>query len=105
MFGNIGAVYRGSSGGPDEDKALNTAVERYAANPQAVRYFGADTDPTGRIPVPVLTVNALHDPIAFVELEHQFRQTLRAAGAADRLVQVYTEDSEHSYPAVDQLIS
>ena len=101
VFGNIDAVYRGSDGGSDaglkDDKALNAAVARYAADAQAVRDFGADTDPTGRIPVPVLTVHALHDPIAFVELEHQFRQTMRAAGTADRLVQVFTEDNEHSY--------
>ena len=93
VFGNVGAVYSGSS----DDKALNAAVLRYAADPQAVKAFGADTDPTGRIPVPVLSVHALHDPVAFVEMQHQFRQTMRAAGTAERLVQVYTEDSEHSY--------
>ena len=92
-FGNIGAVYRGSA----DDTALNAAVQRYAADPQAVQAFGADTDPNGRIPVPVLTVHALHDPVAFVELEHQFRQTMRVAGTDDRLVQTFTEDTEHSY--------
>ena len=40
---------------------------------------------------------ALRDPIAFVELEHRFRQTMRAAGTAERLLQAYTEDNEHSY--------
>ena len=93
VFGNIGADYRGSA----DDNALNASVQRYAADPQAVKDFGADTDPGGRIPVPVLTVHALHDPIAFVELQHQFRQTMRAGGSADRLVQTYTEDTEHSY--------
>lgn len=93
VFGNIGAVYRGSG----DDAALNQAVLRYAADPQAVKAFAEDTDPGGRIQVPVLTVHALHDPVAFVELEHQFRQTMRAAGTADRLVQTYTEDTEHSY--------
>ena len=92
-FGNIGAVYRGSA----DEGAINAAVLRYAADPRAVQTFGADSDPGGRIPVPVLSVHALHDPIAFVELEHQFRQTMRAAGSAERLVQTYTEDSEHSY--------
>ena len=92
-FGNVGAVYTGSA----DDAELNAAVLRYAANPQAVQTFGADTDPTGRIAVPVLTVHALHDPIAFVELEHQFRDTMRRAGSDARLVQTYTEDHEHSY--------
>lgn len=93
VFGNIGAVYRGS----DDDTALNAGVARYAADAHAVRHFGADTDPSGHIPVPVLSVHALHDPTAFVELEHEFRQTMRHAGAGDRLVQVFTEDNEHSY--------
>lgn len=94
-FGNIGAQYRGSA----DDAALNAAVARYAADPEGVRIFGADTDPTGRIPVPVLTVHAIHDPVAFVELEHQFRDTLQAAGTAGHLVQVFTEHAEHSYLA------
>ena len=93
VFGNIGADYRGSA----DDAALNKAVLRYAADAQAVQAFGADTDPGGRIPVPVLTAHALHDPVAFVELQHQFRQTMRAGGSAERLVQTYTEDTEHSY--------
>ncbi|MFN9745355.1 MAG: hypothetical protein ACK57B_06900 [Betaproteobacteria bacterium] len=95
VFGNVGARYTGS---PD-DAALNAAVARYAADPEAVKAFGADTDPTGRIPVPVLTVHAIHDPVAFVELEHRFGETMRAAGSADRLVQVFTEHAEHSYLA------
>lgn len=93
VFGNIGAVYSGSA----DDAALNAGVLRYAADAQAVQAFADDTDPDGRIPVPVLTAHALHDPIAFVELEHQFRQTMRRAGSADHLVQGYTEDTEHSY--------
>ena len=92
-FGNVGVNYRGSG----DDAAMNAAVARYAADARAVQVFGADTDLEGRIPVPVLSVHALHDPTAFVELEHQFRLTMRAAGAEDRLVQVLTEDREHSY--------
>lgn len=93
VFGNIGAVYKGS----DNDAALNSGVLRYRADPQAVAHFAADTDPNGRIPVPVLTVHALHDPIAFIELESQFRATMEGAGNADRLVQTVTDDREHSY--------
>jgi hypothetical protein len=93
VFGNIGAVYKGS---PD-DAALNAAVLRYRADPQAVAAFGADTDPNGQIPVPVLTVHAVHDPVAFVELESQFRSTMQAAGTAERLVQTFSDDREHSY--------
>lgn len=93
VFGNIGAQYRGS----DDDRALNAAVLRYAADPAAVARFGADTDPNGRIPVPVLAVHGIHDPIAFVELQHSFGATMARAGRADALVQTYSEDHEHSY--------
>lgn len=92
-FGNIGARYRGS---PD-DQGLNREVLRYAANAQAVASFAADADPDGRIPVPVLTVHAVNDPTAFVEMDDSFLQTMRKAGTADHLVQTFTSDHEHSY--------
>jgi hypothetical protein len=93
VFGNIGAQYQGSA----DDAALNAAVQRYAADPQAVASFGADTDPNGQIPVPVLTVHATHDPTAFVELENQFHRTMVAAGTADHLVQTFVDFNTHSY--------
>jgi hypothetical protein len=92
-WGNIGAQYSGSA----DDAALNAAVLRYRADPAAVASFGLDSDPSGRIRVPVLGVHAVHDPVAFVELEAQFRRTMRAAGQAGHLVQTFTDDHEHSY--------
>jgi pimeloyl-ACP methyl ester carboxylesterase len=93
VFGNIGAVYSGS---PD-DAALNAGVLRYAADAAAVRKFGDDTDPTGRIGVPVLSLHAVNDPVAFVELQSHFRATMQAGGSAERLVQVFADEQEHSY--------
>lgn len=93
VFGNIGAVYSGS---PD-DAALNAGVLRYAADAAAVRKFGDDTDPTGRIGVPVLSLHAVSDPVAFVELQSHFRATMQAGGSAERLVQVFADEQEHSY--------
>ncbi len=92
-FGNIGAVYSGST----DDSALNAGVLRYAADPQAVATLAADADLTGQIPVPVLTVHAIHDPTAMVELQDSFGRTMAAAGHADTLVQTYTGDRDHSY--------
>lgn len=92
-FGNIGATYTGS---PD-DAALNAHVARYAADPKAVQRFAQDADPNGHIAVPVLSAHAVHDPIAFVELESRFRETMEKAGTGDHLVQVFTDESEHSY--------
>jgi len=92
-FGNIGANYVGSA----DDAALNAKVLRYRADPAAVARFARDTDPTGRIPVPVLTTHAIDDPVAFVELDSAFLQTMQRAGTADHLVQTFTDEHEHSY--------
>lgn len=92
-FGNIGAYYRGSA----DDVALNAAVQRYRADPAAVTQFGQDTDPTGNIPVPVLTVKAVNDPTAFVELDAVFKTTMERGGSAGRLVQTFTQHHTHSY--------
>lgn len=92
-FGNIGVVYSGSA----DDAALNAGVLRYAADPAAVARFDADAGLTGGISVPVLTVHAIHDPTAFVELQHSFGETMVRAGHAANLVQTYSDDREHSY--------
>lgn len=92
-FGNRGVLYRGS---PD-DAALNAAVLRYRADPAAVARFAQDTDLTGRIPVPVLTVKGVDDPTAFVELDAAFKATMAQGGSAARLVQTFTQHNTHSY--------
>ena len=92
-FGNIGAVYSGSG----DDAALNQAVLRYPADPRAVATLAADTDPTGRITVPVLALHAVFDPVAFVELESTWRDTMAQAGTSGHLVQAFTSDASHSY--------
>lgn len=90
VFDNAKVSYAG-------DAALNAKVPRYAADPQAAAAFAADTDPQGRLGVPTLTLHAIGDPTAFVELESAFRETVARAGRLDRLVQTYTSDTEHSY--------
>ena len=92
-FANIGVRYQGS----DDDAALNERVARYRADPSALADLAADADPGGRIGVPVLTMHAVDDPVAFVELESAWRETMRGAGTDARLVQLYTDDHEHSY--------
>jgi hypothetical protein len=93
VFGNIGARYRGSG----DDEALNAAVLRYTTDPAAVGRFAADTDPQGHIPVPVLSAHGIRDAVAFVELQSAFRETMQRAGRGDSLVQVFTDDQDHSY--------
>jgi alpha-beta hydrolase superfamily lysophospholipase len=92
-FGNTGVVYSGSG----DDAALNAGVLRYAADPQAVGRLAADSRPSGRLRLPVLTLHAIHDPTAFVELESAYREIVDAAGASNWLVQTFADESTHSY--------
>jgi hypothetical protein len=100
-FGNVGARYRGS----DDDAALNRAVARYRADPAAVARFDADAGLDGRIGVPVLTLHAIHDPTAFVEMESSFREAMAAAGTADHLVQTFGDYAVHSFLAAPDYIA
>jgi dienelactone hydrolase len=103
-FDNSRARYVGS---PD-DAALNRSVLRYTADTKAVAIFGADSDPDGRIPVPVLSVHGIDDPTVFVEVDDLFRRTMERAGTADHLVQTFTSDNTHSYlsdPAYPTLLA
>lgn len=92
-FGNAKVVYRGS----EDDVALNAGVLRYEADPQAVGALAADSRPSGRLPLPVLTLHAIHDPTAFVELESAYRDIVESAGASQLLVQTFSDESTHSY--------
>ncbi|MDB5456297.1 MAG: hypothetical protein JWP92_1882 [Caulobacter sp.] len=91
-FSNVGVRYQGS----DDDAALNRGVARFAADPEGVRQLAFDSDLSGQLIVPTLTMHAKDDPTAFVELESVFRDTVAQAGASDLLVQSFTDEHEHS---------
>jgi alpha-beta hydrolase superfamily lysophospholipase len=72
-------------------------VLRYTADPVAVTELAKDSDPQGRINMPVLSLHAVNDPTAFVELSSAYRETLDRAGRGNLLVQTFSDESEHSY--------
>jgi len=92
-FDNTNTVYRGSS----DDTALNAGVLRYRADPQAMGALAEDSRPTGRLRLPVLTLHAVHDPTASVELEAVYREIVDSAGASQWLVQTFSDEAAHSY--------
>jgi alpha-beta hydrolase superfamily lysophospholipase len=92
-WSNARVRYTGSS----DDEALNKGVPRFEADPEAARQFAADGDMTGKGSIPILTIHAIDDPIIFVEQQSAYKATLEAAGTADRLVQTFTREKEHSY--------
>lgn len=91
-FSNVGVHYSGSH----DDEALNEGVERFAADPSAKRDLTWDSDLTGAVEVPTVTLHAIDDPTVFIEHESAYRATREGAGTADDLVQVFTRESEHS---------
>ena len=100
-FTNAGVTYKGSH----DDAALNARVFRTSADSGARADFAADADPRGRITMPVLTIHGINDPTAFVELESVFRDTMRRGGSGDRLVQLFTDDDDHSYGSDAQYVT
>lgn len=97
-FTNEGVVYQGS----DDDAALNSGVVRFAADPEGVRLLSEDSDLTGDLQVPTLTLHAIDDPTAFVELEQVLHDTVAKAGKSALLVQTFTDEHEHSKLATPQ---
>ena len=91
-FSNVGVRYSGSH----DDTALNAGVERFAADPSARRDLTWDSDLTGAVSIPTVTLHAIDDPTAFVEHESAYRATRVGAGTDDLLVQAFTRESEHS---------
>ncbi|PRY40672.1 alpha/beta hydrolase family protein [Umezawaea tangerina] len=91
-FGNRDVRYDGSH----DDAALNAGVERFSPDPTARRDLSYDSDLTGQVSVPVLTLHAIDDPQVFVENESAYRATLQGAGGERNLVQTFTTESEHS---------
>ncbi len=71
-------------------------MARFAADPEGVRRLAFDADLSGKLTVPTLTMHAIDDPTAFVELEQVFHDTVAKAGVSDLLVQSFTDEHEHS---------
>lgn len=91
-FTNRDVVYRGS----DDDAALNRGVQRFDADPVAVRQLADDSDMSGDLAVPAISLHAIHDPTAMVEYEADYRSVVAARGNDGRLVQVFTNENDHS---------
>jgi hypothetical protein len=90
-FSTEGVRYSGTQ----DDAALNAGVPRYRPDAAALAQLSAESDPTGRIEVPVLTLHGIGDPTAFVEHESAYREAVDRAGNAGRLAQVFTTQAEH----------
>jgi len=100
-FSNVGVNYNGST----DDVGLNRKVMRFSSEPQAVADLAYDSDPTGKVAIPVLTMHAIDDPQVPVEVESIFRKTFENAGTADQLVQTFTDERVHGRLSTPQYVA
>lgn len=91
-FDNRHVAYTGS----DDNAALNRGVQRFDADPRAVAALAEESDLSGRIDVPVLTLHAIDDPTALVEYEAEYRAKVAGAGRDALLLQTFTREDDHS---------
>ena len=98
-FSNVGVHYKGSF----DDAALNRDVVRFEADPAAAAALKADGDPTGVLPVPVVSIHSINDPQVVVEGQSAYLDTVKAAGSASRLVQAFTDERGHTQQSAPEL--
>src|SRR4029077_307448 len=63
----------------------------------------AEAEPTGALTVPVVSIHSMNDPQAAVESQAAYRSKVTAAGNGMRLVQAYTDESEHAAQSAPEL--
>jgi hypothetical protein len=91
-FSNVDVRYSGSS----NDAELNRDVARFPADPAALAALKADGEPTGSLPVPVVSIHSINDPQVVVEVQSAYRVAVDRAGSGDRLVQAFTDENAHT---------
>jgi pimeloyl-ACP methyl ester carboxylesterase len=91
-FSNVHSVYRGS----DDDEALNRGVIRFEADAAGVAALKADAEPKAALGIPLMAIHSINDPQVSVNAEAFYRDLAKATGSADKLVQAYTDENEHT---------
>ncbi|MGA3188905.1 MAG: DUF6351 family protein [Bryobacteraceae bacterium] len=90
-FDNRNVIYNGTL----DDNALNSAIPRYAADPQAVAYLRANYTPTGRIMKPMLAIHTSYDPLVPVSIPNTYSTLVELAGTSSLFVQQFVKHDGH----------
>jgi alpha-beta hydrolase superfamily lysophospholipase len=98
-FSNVKSVYRGS----DDDAALNRGVTRFASDPAGIAALKADAEPKAALSLPVMAIHSINDPQVSVNAEAVYRDLAKATGSSGRLVQAYTDESEHTAQSAPEI--
>jgi pimeloyl-ACP methyl ester carboxylesterase len=90
-FDNRNVIYSGTL----DDNALNSAIPRYAADPQAVAYLRANYTPTGKISKPMLAIHTSYDPLVPVTIPNTYSTLADLAGTSSLFVQQFVKHDGH----------
>jgi pimeloyl-ACP methyl ester carboxylesterase len=90
-FDNRNIIYSGTL----DDNALNSAIPRYAADPQAVAYLRANYTPTGKISKPMLAIHTSYDPLVPVTIPAAYSTLVELAGTSNLFVQQFVKHDGH----------
>jgi hypothetical protein len=91
-FDNSLTVYSGST----DDAALNAGVARFQADPDGLARLAYDADLSGLIVAPTVSLHARHDPTVSFTAEDLYRQSVSDAGREHLLLQIASDEQEHS---------
>jgi alpha-beta hydrolase superfamily lysophospholipase len=84
-------VYTGSS----DDEALNAGVNRFAATPDARKYFEHWYEPSGKLTMPVLIFHNALDPVVPYRQLAKYRSVVEAANRSEWLAERIIETFGH----------
>jgi hypothetical protein len=75
---------------------VNRGVIRFEADVAGIAALKADAEPKAALAVPVMAIHSINDPQVSVNAEAVYRDLAKATGTADKLVQAYTDENEHT---------
>jgi hypothetical protein len=90
-FDNRNMIYAGTL----DDNKLNSEIQRYAADPQAVAYLRQNYTPTGRIVKPMLAIHTSYDPLVPVTIPNTYSTLVELAGTQSLFVQQFVKHDGH----------
>lgn len=90
-FDNADLIYVGSG----DDYALNDGVHRYSADPRAAAWLSRWYTPSGRLPMPMLELHDVADPLVPAGGVFDYALLVQRAGHSDHFVQQYVDREGH----------
>jgi hypothetical protein len=98
-FDNRNVIYSGTV----DDNVLNSAIPRYAADPQAVAYLRSNYTPTGKIAKPMLAIHTSYDPLVPVTIPNTYSTLVELAGTQSLFVQQFVKHDGHCQIHADEV--